>query len=73
MKYKILIRTKPQILDPQGEVIEKNLNSLGFKDVSNIRQGKIIELNLDDKIDHPESYIEEMCQKLLVNQKKTRY
>ena len=50
MRVKILVRLKGQILEPQGKVIEQSLNSLGFTEFSNIRQGKLIELDLPDNI-----------------------
>ena len=54
MRIKILVRLKGQILEPQGKVIEQSLNSLGFKEFSNIRQGKLIELDLPDNISKEE-------------------
>ena len=48
MRIKILVRLKGQILEPQGKVIEQSLNSLGFTEFSNIRQGKLIELDLPE-------------------------
>ena len=48
MRVKILVRLKKQILEPQGKNIEESLNSLGFDKCSNIRQGKLIELDLPD-------------------------
>ena len=50
MRVKILIRLKNQILEPQGKVIEQSLDNLGFKDLKNIRQGKLIELDLPDDL-----------------------
>ena len=54
MRIKILVRLKGQILEPQGKVIEQSLNSLGFTEFSNIRQGKLIELDLPDNISKEE-------------------
>jgi phosphoribosylformylglycinamidine synthase PurS subunit len=54
MRIKILIRLKNQILEPQGKVIEQSLKSLGFEDFSNIRQGKLIEIDLPDSLNEEE-------------------
>ena len=54
MRFKILIRLKSQILEPQGKVIEQSLKSLGFEDFSNIRQGKLIEIDLPDSLNDRE-------------------
>ena len=69
MRIKILIRLKSQILEPQGKVIEQSLNNLGFNEFNNIRQGKLIELDLPDNLSKEEKdqKIETACKKLLVN------
>jgi phosphoribosylformylglycinamidine synthase len=70
MRFKILIRLKNQILEPQGKVIEQSLKSLGFEDFSNIRQGKLIEIDLPDSLNERERLekIDAACKKLLVNE-----
>ena len=70
MRIKILIRLKSQILEPQGKVIEKSLSSLGLKNLNNIRQGKLIELDIPDKFSKEErdKLITSACKKLLVNE-----
>ena len=70
MRFKILIRLKSQILEPQGKVIEKSLKSLGFEEFSNIRQGKLIEIDLPDSLNERERLekIDAACKKLLVNE-----
>ena len=70
MRIKILIRLKSQILEPQGKVIEQSLKSLGFKEFSNIRQGKLIEIDLPDNLNEKErsEKIDAACKRLLVNE-----
>ena len=70
MRIKILIRLKSQILEPQGKVIEKSLSNLGLKNLKNIRQGKLIELDIPDKLSKEErdELITSACKKLLVNE-----
>ena len=70
MRFKILIRLKNHILEPQGKVIEQSLKSLGFEDFSNIRQGKLIEIDLPDSLNERERLekIDAACKKLLVNE-----
>ena len=46
MKVKIEVMLRDEILDPQGNTIKKSLNNLGFKRVTSVRQGKLIEINL---------------------------
>lgn len=70
MRIKILIRLKNQILEPQGKVIEQSLKSLGFEEFSNIRQGKLIEIDLPDSLNEKErsEKIDVACKRLLVNE-----
>ncbi len=58
----MLIRPKEGILDPQGQVVERALPALGFEGVSNVRVGRMVELELEDT-----AGIEEMCERLLAN------
>lgn len=70
MRLKILIRLKNQILEPQGKTIEQSLSNLGFKDLKNIRQGKLIELDVSDdlSVEERNKLIQSACKKLLVNE-----
>ncbi len=67
MKLNVKIMPKNGVLDPQGKAIENSLNQLGFNNFSEIRQGKIIEINIDEEEEKAISIAEEMCKKLLVN------
>ena len=65
MKAKVHVMLKAGVLDPQGEAVKHSLGSLGFEGVNGVRQGKVIELDLEDGTD--EATITEMCEKLLAN------
>ena len=68
MKATVKITLKYGVLDPQGKAIEKSLGQLGFSGVNEVRQGKLIELDLDaDTPEAAEKQITEMCEKLLAN------
>ena len=58
----MLIRPKTGILDPQGAAVERALPALGFDGVTDVRVGRLIELEVDDP-----SRLPEMCQRLLAN------
>ena len=59
---------KNGVLDPQGEAIKHALNNIGFESVTGVRQGKVIELDIEgsDK-NQVRSQIENMCKKMLAN------
>ena len=68
MKALVYVGLKPGVLDPQGRTIARSLNDLGFNEVENAFQGKVIELTLSET--DPEtakSRVEAMCEKLLAN------
>lgn len=68
MKAKIKITLKNGVLDPQGKAIEGALSSLDFTGVDNVRQGKYIELDIDETDEaKARSKVDAMCQKLLAN------
>ena len=68
MKAKIHVTLKSGVLDPQGKAVEQALGSLGFAGVSGVRQGKYIELDLDETDRaKAQANVEKMCEKLLAN------
>jgi len=48
MKATVIVRLKPEVLDPQGEAVRRALGKLGFEGVSNVRVGKLVEIEVDD-------------------------
>lgn len=68
MKAKIVVTLKNGVLDPQGKAIGHALTNLGFDGVGEVRQGKLIELEVaeTDPV-KAKAQIEEMCRKLLAN------
>jgi phosphoribosylformylglycinamidine synthase len=68
MKAIIHIGLKPGVLDPQGRAISRSLNDLGFDEVINARQGKVIEIDIKGKdTDLAHKRVTDMCEKLLAN------
>jgi phosphoribosylformylglycinamidine synthase len=67
-KAVITVNFKKSILDPQGTAVLKALNSLGYKNVEDVRVGKHIEVILDsENSDKAKEQLKEMCDKLLAN------
>jgi phosphoribosylformylglycinamidine synthase len=65
MKAIVHITLKKGVLDPQGKAIGQALQGMGYDEVGNVRQGKMIELDVADGTD--KKRIAEMCEKLLAN------
>ncbi len=68
MKALVKITLKNGVLDPQGKAIHQALGSLGFDGIDQVRQGKLIEIDLDETDeDAARTQVEKMCEKLLAN------
>jgi phosphoribosylformylglycinamidine synthase len=68
VKAKVHVTLKPGVLDPQGKAIGNALHGLGFAAVGEVRQGKFIEIELDEKDPgKARASVENMCRKLLAN------
>jgi len=68
LKARVHVTLKPGVLDPQGKAISHALLALGFDGVREARQGKVIELDLDDgDIDAARARVDDMCRQLLAN------
>jgi phosphoribosylformylglycinamidine synthase len=68
MKARVHVTLKPGVLDPQGKAIEHALDTLGFSGIEEVRQGKVIELQLaETDREAARAQVEEMCRKLLAN------
>ena len=64
----IRVKTRPGLLDPEGKAVQHALDSLGFPGVSDVRIGKVIDVEIEAE---SESVAldrgQEMCRKLLAN------
>lgn len=68
MKAKVYVTLKCGVLDPQGKAIEHALAALGFDGVEEVRQGKVIELDLaDTDVAAAKAKVGKMCEGLLAN------
>lgn len=62
------VMLKPEVLDPQGQAIQRALPRLGFEGVREVRQGKRFELDLDGPADDAAlARVHEMAGSLLAN------
>ncbi|MGB6230265.1 MAG: phosphoribosylformylglycinamidine synthase subunit PurS [Litorimonas sp.] len=68
MIARVYVGLKPGVLDPQGRTIASSLNDLGYGEVLDAKQGKVIELTLKDgDPTEAEARVREMCETLLAN------
>ena len=68
MIARIVVTPKPVVNDPQGITVRQGLATLGFREVSNVRVGKYIEVSMEAESMHEaRERVEAMCRQLLAN------
>ena len=68
MKISAIVTLKKDVLDPQGKVVSQTLKNMGYEDVSDVRQGKYFEIELNEtNKEKAKKTIEEICKRLLSN------
>ena len=68
MIARIVVTPKPVVNDPQGVTVKQGLATLGFREVSDVRVGKYIEVSLEASSEHEaRQRVESMCKQLLAN------
>ena len=69
MKARVYVSYKETVLDPQGKTVCSALQSLGYTDIVDVRQGKFFEITLKDGADpaNARKQIEEAAHEVLAN------
>ena len=68
MKAHIYVTLKKGVLDPQGSTVQRSLHQMGYDNVTSVRIGKFMEVELDATDETAaRAQIDEMCHKLFVN------
>ncbi len=68
MNAKVYVTLKTGVLDSQGKAVKHSLETLNFKEVTDVRIGKFIELKLEGVTkSEAEKHVKAMCEKLLAN------
>ena len=68
MKAKVYVTLKPSILDPQGKTIAQALHTLGYDAITDVRQGKFFELDIEaDSPDDARATASEVAERVLAN------
>ncbi|MGH6981679.1 MAG: phosphoribosylformylglycinamidine synthase subunit PurS [Stellaceae bacterium] len=68
MRARVHVMPKQGVLDPQGKAVAQALASLGFTGVGEVRQGKVIDLELNETDPaRAKETVYRMCRTLLAN------
>jgi phosphoribosylformylglycinamidine synthase len=69
MKAKIYVTLKPSVLDPQGKAIHHAVETIGYRGIDDVRQGKYFEITVSDGLSRQEARanIERLARDVLSN------
>ncbi|MFY9554725.1 MAG: phosphoribosylformylglycinamidine synthase subunit PurS [Blastocatellia bacterium] len=69
MKAKIYVTLKPSVLDPQGKAIHHAVDTIGYRGIQDVRQGKYFDVTVDGSLSPAEARaeIERMARDVLAN------
>lgn len=68
MKARVFVTLKRGVLDPQGKAVCTGLHQLGYREVTDVRIGKYMEVTLGGlPREEAEKRLQAMCDKLLAN------
>jgi len=69
MKAKIYVTLKPSVLDPQGKAIHHAVETIGYRGIKDVRQGKYFEVAVDPSLsaEDARAEIERMARDVLAN------
>ena len=68
MKARVFVTLKRGVLDPQGKAVCTGLHQLGYREVTDVRIGKFMEVTLGGlSRSEAEKRLADMCQRLLAN------
>lgn len=69
MKARIYVTLKPSVLDPQGKAIHHAVESIGYRNIADVRQGKYFEVTLDGDLspEQAREEVERMARDVLSN------
>ena len=70
MRATVFVRLKGEVLDPQGDAVKRALGTLGFEGVGSVRIGKLVEIEVDDKLAKApdfEARLKKMADEMLAN------
>jgi phosphoribosylformylglycinamidine synthase subunit PurS len=69
MKARIYVTLKPSVLDPQGKAIHHAVETIGYRGIKDVRQGKYFEVAVDPSLsaEDARAEIERMARDVLAN------
>jgi len=68
LKISVIVTLKKEVLDPQGNTVQQTLKNMGYNNISQVRQGKFFEIEIDSNdVEKTKKEVVEICNNLLAN------
>jgi len=68
LKISVIVTLKKEVLDPQGNAVQQTLKNMGYNNISQVRQGKFFEIEIDSSdVEKTKKEVVEICNNLLAN------
>ena len=68
MKISVIVTLKKEVVDPQGNTVQQTLKNMGYNNISQVRQGKFFEIEVDSNdVEKTKKEVVEICNNLLAN------
>jgi len=68
MKVEVTVKLKKGLLNPEAKTIERSLNLLGYKNVSDFDTKQVFIMDVDvPGAEEAKKQVDEMCRRILVN------
>jgi phosphoribosylformylglycinamidine synthase subunit PurS len=68
MIVRVRVRPRPGVLDPEGRAVQAALRDLGYRELAEVRTGKVFDLDIGTSdAARARELAREMCDKLLAN------
>ena len=66
-KVKVYVTLRESVLDPQGAAVMHSLHAMSYNEISDVRIGKYMELQIEKSDRSVEDVVKEVCDRLLAN------
>jgi len=67
-RFEVLVTLKPGLADPQGKAVEASLPAIGFSNVTDVRVGRHVRLDVEASTEaEARAQVEEVARRLLSN------
>jgi phosphoribosylformylglycinamidine synthase len=68
MKIRIYVKRRDGVLDPEAKTVQNTLNEMGYVQIKDLQKGSFLDIELMSIPNDLDSFVGDICKKLLVNE-----